>query len=309
MFWMALVLGCTGDDSSECASTDLVLADEHNYSYSGTLDFPTYTTAENVPLVVDYSQLTKDMLCHDLDPAVDVVHAGLSLFQNLPCPDLLEGFTKNTVLQSDLFGYVDIATLGATSIQLTEMTYAGNQVDVQSLYSHQDDGCWIFNLSAGDSFDDEILYAAILDPLPESDVETAYLEDDCEVADFDFNLSELTSLPVEADACSVNVDWSGIVYTAQGDFFKPSEIDTVMLARYSDKGAADLEAQFLDLELIADDLWIQSVSGDDASLEGLVTADGKAFEGFDTESTWVLALLCSSCRNPAPLFLTLLDPS
>ena len=31
--------------------------------------------------------------------------------------------------------------------------------------------------------------------------------------------------------------------------------------------------------------------------------------GFTADGTWILGLTCSTCANPAPLFLTVLEPS
>ena len=36
--------------------------------------------------------------------------------------------------------------------------------------------------------------------------------------------------------------------------------------------------------------------------------DGKAFTGISTSGTWIVALRCGSCRNPAPWYLTVLKP-
>ena len=41
----------------------------------------------------------------------------------------------------------------------------------------------------------------------------------------------------------------------------------------------------------------------------LATGDDGDFTGFTDGGTWVLALMCSSCSNPAPLFLTVVEPS
>ena len=73
-----------------------------------------------------------------------------------------------------------------------------------------------------------------------------------------------------------------------------------------------LTADF-DIELIATNLY-------DIKLPGGRTADlakaterktGETFPGFArTETgTWMLALTCSKCQNPAPVLLTIIEPS
>ena len=47
--------------------------------------------------------------------------------------------------------------------------------------------------------------------------------------------------------------------------------------------------------------------GTTASL-GDATNGGAAFDGFSGNGVWLLALRCTTCANPAPLFLTVLEP-
>lgn len=309
MFVSLLLLACTGDEDSVKGGTqDLVISDDMNYNYSGTLEFPSYEAKAYSAVTVDWSHLTKDILCHDLTPP-DVKHAGLSLFQHINHTDLEAGFVSDTVLQSDLTGYVDAAiTDSATSVLLEQMTFAGTVVDVASLFAPTPDGSWLFNLAAGDEFDSDILIPAFLEPSESSEVTTVYLEDDCGIVNFDFDLQSLTKLDVDTTKGEWTLDWSGVLYTGHEDFIKPNAVNEVMVAHYASLTPADLESQFLDLEIIADNLWVESVNGGTANLSGLVDADGGAFPGFDTTGTWIIALRDTTSRNPAPLVLTVLNP-
>ena len=40
-------------------------------------------------------------------------------------------------------------------------------------------------------------------------------------------------------------------------------------------------------------------------------SSGKAFAGFDNgkEGTWLMGLMCGTCTNPAPIMLTILEPT
>ncbi|MCP4810359.1 MAG: hypothetical protein GY884_33900 [Proteobacteria bacterium] len=101
------------------------------------------------------------------------------------------------------------------------------------------------------------------------------------------------------------LDWSALTTTGQGYDFVYSDADGLMLGFYEGLTPADLEGQFLDLELVATELWNMEIdAGTSASLNGL-----EGFQGFTrTDGTWILALRCSTCPNPAPLFLTVLEP-
>ena len=67
-----------------------------------------------------------------------------------------------------------------------------------------------------------------------------------------------------------------------------------------------------DLELNATTLWdVQLAGGRTADLSTAVErGTGAPFSGFARSSTgvWLLALLCSTCQNPAPVLLTVLEP-
>jgi len=44
------------------------------------------------------------------------------------------------------------------------------------------------------------------------------------------------------------------------------------------------------------------------NLSTFTNESGQPFTGIDDTGTWVLALSCGDCRNPAPWYLTILEP-
>jgi hypothetical protein len=61
--------------------------------------------------------------------------------------------------------------------------------------------------------------------------------------------------------------------------------------------------------MLAEDLYRAEVpSGTSIDLSAAVTDSGQAFTGVDGTSTWVLSLVCGDCNNPAPWYLTFLEP-
>ena len=66
-------------------------------------------------------------------------------------------------------------------------------------------------------------------------------------------------------------------------------------------------AVLCDLETLAAETWELDVSGrDTVRLDELVGAT--PFPGITGDDTWLLALLCGTCENPSPRFLTRLVP-
>ena len=64
------------------------------------------------------------------------------------------------------------------------------------------------------------------------------------------------------------------------------------------------------LENIADELYrAPAAAGATVDLTTLIEATtGAPFTGIDGTGTWILALNCGECSNPAPWFLTILEP-
>ena len=75
---------------------------------------------------------------------------------------------------------------------------------------------------------------------------------------------------------------------------------------------ADLEAQILDLELIATSLWELPLDGGRSAdlSRARRRDDGSAFSGFTSSEpgVWIMGLMCRTCQNPAPLVLNILEP-
>jgi hypothetical protein len=111
---------------------------------------------------------------------------------------------------------------------------------------------------------------------------------------------------VPAGVADLEIDWSNITTTALGTEFFPEDITRVVVAKYS-MNVAEMEANFLDLDDRADELYRADVpNGTRSTFETLVADDGTPFSGIDSGGTWVVALFCGSCLNPAPWYLSVL---
>jgi hypothetical protein len=132
----------------------------------------------------------------------------------------------------------------------------------------------------------------------------------CGMVDFSADLSSQTPVVVPKRG-TFSVEWRGVSVNGLGNPFAHGSVDRVLLGFYAGKTVADLEAQVFDLELIATELYDQRLAARSADL-GLATerTTGAPFTGVEREDpgTWVLALLCSTCQSPAPLFLSVLVP-
>jgi hypothetical protein len=110
------------------------------------------------------------------------------------------------------------------------------------------------------------------------------------------------------------VDWGSVTADGQGNEIIYSTLDRLLLGYYQGMTVADIEARFFDLETMATSLWdLALVGGATADLSRAVErktgAPFAGFAGHASDGVWLLALLCNSCQNPAPVILAVLDPS
>jgi hypothetical protein len=124
---------------------------------------------------------------------------------------------------------------------------------------------------------------------------------------FDTDLSSLTPVGVPSGRSDITIDWFDMETNAMGRPWAVRSIYEVLVAHYSIT-PAEIETQFLDLESLADGLWRgEVVAGDALALSALSDESGNAFPGIDDTGTWILALICGPCGNPAPWYLTRLE--
>jgi hypothetical protein len=122
------------------------------------------------------------------------------------------------------------------------------------------------------------------------------------------NLHNLTPIGVTAKSAAITLDWGKMMTNALGNTFIATNITNAMVGHYT-QTPAELEAKFLDLELIAADLYRAEIpAGTVLDFSMLKNKSGQSFAGIDADGTWVVALQCGSCRNPAPWYLTILKP-
>jgi len=89
----------------------------------------------------------------------------------------------------------------------------------------------------------------------------------------------------------------------------PTRITDVAITHYAGCTVAELQEQFLLLEELASEYYGARLNtGQEVRLSDLVDETGDSFPGIDDDGVWLLSLICGSCRNPAPWFLSILSP-
>ncbi|MCK6526868.1 hypothetical protein L6R50_04685 [Myxococcota bacterium] len=320
LWLLAAIPACSGDPEDDDTADDdaadddaadddvastLTLSDSQNYDFEGTLDIRPYDLADGSDPLFDWSGLDTDLQGHPLDPVTDVDQVTIVVFRYLSEGEVEEKLSSNTLEQVDVGLFASVDPGDATSVRLSELTLMGNDIDVEQ-YFVEGYGTWLVSLATGSTPGVGTRMAAFARPLPSEAETTLTFAADSTVLDFTVDLASLDPLPAPAGVEELTVDWSGVGTDGLGNAFQADSIDRVMVGQYTSLAPADLEEQFLDLEILADSLWRLDVSGGTEAALGQAAGDAP-FPGFDSAGTWVLALQCTTCANPAPPFLTLVE--
>jgi hypothetical protein len=307
-----------GDDSFS-----LVLDEAHNYSFSSEVDIKTFEIQEypNIPLI-DWSGITTDTLGHAIDPAVDVGHVEIIVW-NLKEYETFEQWLNQDSLDMDyLEGMVNLHYTwfenGATSARLSDFGSFGEDVDAEEYFDSQ--GRWptseyiyVLVVGRGSQIGYDAIMSAFLKPVSSTDAPTDfYMTSDTVSLTYSVTLNE-TPFPVPRQAADATIDWREMIGKPNpfGQEFTESQVGRVMLTFYQGKTLAELQPLFLDLELIADIKYeAEPINPKPMPFSDLQDDTGEQFSAFgDEEGTWMLSLWCTvGCNNPAPRYVASLIP-
>jgi hypothetical protein len=294
-----------------CGDKTLFLADANNFSWTGDLDGPHTQVASRTDLEICWDQVLDDMQCHEVVPADDLGVITMARFQNITEEEVEEQLGNDTLQMDSLSGYFGYwPTGGETCAMLSDFTLEGSFVDIEQEF-YEGGGVYMLLAGRGTEAGQGTVTLEFLEPVGMDGEPPAShsMGGGCEVLDFSADLGSLETVSLPADGESWMVDWGNLETNGLGLPLELSRIDRLMVGYYAGLSAADLESSFLDMELIADGLWYLDIPGGfTADLAQATTADGSTFTGFDGEGTWVLALFYSHATNPAPLFLTIVEP-
>ena len=288
----SLLLAC--DDGGDF---DQSLDDANNYTYSNTIDVKVIGCTPGADVSFDWSGLTVDVQDHAMDPATDVTEMSALYFPNFDEAQLEDAIAADDIFMSDTQVILTGTNAGGTSVLLSDlMAPAGNEFDPAE-YFVKEEGTWAIRLTENETIAHSVAFFR-----PDSTADNSAVQIDNETADVTFS-ADLHSLDVvqfnETD--EFHIDWSDVKTAGDGQFFDPNKIDQVWLGRY-DESVDELATQFFDLELIAEELDTIAIS---QTQEATIGAD--EFGGLHSGDTWLLALRCTSCTNPAPPFLTVIE--
>ena len=299
MILLALALGCDGKGGEYALEP---LADSQNYAFSSTISADAQVVGPG-ELTVDWSGLSPDLLGRTIDPATQIDHIQVVRYGSKTVPELLDAINSDSLLQSWVGGYVTYENANeVTSASISDFDFLGAIIDPdEEIYAGPG---YLINAADDDVVGYRGLGFFVVDDT--SDNHTVNLSTDSASLTYDVDLQGVERIQV-GEAESHYADWTGLTTAGTGSEIKLSELDQLMLAWY-EEDLSELEADFLNLEGLADEMYQQDISGlPGFELFDMVSSDGQAFQGFSADGTWVLALRCTTCINPAPPYLGVLE--
>jgi hypothetical protein len=306
--------GTGGVVESDCAVPFAASGDD-NYGLESQFVIQATSVKPSSEIFFDWSAVSADFLGHAVGPA-DVGMVEIALW-NLTLEQFEAKFNSDALTQTDLaiIGTILPSTPTTTTGSIYDLTETGQPLDRSMIDPYLDIGNYpaqnhIYtalvasgtNLGKGT----RMLQAFRLDASStNTDVDIA---SDSTTLSLSVDLHSLHALGVPTNTPRIVVDWNNLQTTAQGEPFDPSQITEVRVARYS-KSRTELEQRenFTNLDTIADELYSSEVLiGTSFDLSRTRDATGKYFSGIDASGTWLLALNCGDCANPAPWYMTVL---
>jgi hypothetical protein len=299
----------------------MVAAEANNYSFSSSLTLHPVKVKPKSDLTVDWSQVTVDFLTHPVNPKTDL-NAIFLLSVDLKSSDF------ETQLNNDTFSTSSIIIPGPPPSYLpmngeTSKSMIGNFQSAAGPVAQSDldtylDGTmytpanttFAFAAQSGTSVGTGQIHMLQSFELDSTSSNTnVTLTNSSTTLTYKADLQDLHPTGVPAGSTSLSLDWSTIQKNALGGTFTSTSIAHAIVGQYT-QTPAQLENQFLDLQTIASHLYEADIPfGTTLDFTTLMDSSGKAFPGIDSTGTWLVALICTTCRNPAPWYLTILEPA
>jgi hypothetical protein len=310
-----LALACdeTKEQAPAAAPEPIVIGDANNYRATSSLSIPTVQTASATDLDICWSDLESDILCHDLLPATDIDNVALLRISRLDEAEVEAKLAADTLRQSSVDGYVEYPTSdGDTCTKLSSFSFFETVVDLEKEYVASDERTYLLLFTTGTSLGLGARSMLFVEPSTASSETEVDAPPGCGLLEFsaDIDVAEPVVVPAAGPWL---FDWLNLNTNGLGNPVLLSALDRALVAFYADRTVADLEAEIFELERSATSLYELALDGGytaDLSLMHDV-ATGEPFPGFEREQSgvWLFGLLCSTCRNPAPVLLSVLSPS
>lgn len=318
--------GGGGSPSVTCTDGTIVASEMNDYAFSSSLKLAITQVQPQSNLTFDWGGVTKDFLGNSLNAANDLdtivilmVSQSLQDFQMQINADTWQQ-SSLVIVPPPLFNPTGGVTSGTLFDNFTAGGMAVTPVNADmyldpSMYP-PDQNTFILGAQTGSNLGTDIRMMRAFQIEPSSTNTKVTLTDSSTTLTYHVDLHSLHPTGVPAGKASLSLDWGHLNTNAFGDDIsnpygvkRRTDITSAIVGHYT-QSVSQLESQFLDIQTIAADKYSADIpSGTLLDFTTLVDANGAAFPGIDSNGTWLVALLCGNCRNPAPYYISILTPA
>ena len=323
----ALATGC-GDGGSGSAPPPALtpnavkITESNNYTLTtSSLTVTPFAAAAKYNLNVCWTDVVEDIQGHKVDPMKDINDVSFVPLNNGNKSQVEDWLNLGLLNDKKVDGaYYEFQPDGtATCATLDQFaSLDGEALDPETNFVVKDTRTYLMVFQTGIKIGFGARTMLFLDPSEDSlEVVINAPAKSRSSLNFEANLTDPDKLTLPSDKPSV-IDWSRVKTDPLGNTLDKNSVDRILIGFYAGKTVADLEAGFLDLDQPteaeggASKSWELHVSkGQTANLAAATGRNGEgAFTDFsaDGDGTWLMGLFCSTCQNPAPVIVTILDP-
>lgn len=312
--------GGTGGGGRSLAScgTTVTAAPDNNYTFHSELTIDVTKVKPSTEIFFDWSALTTDFLDHAVDlNGIGMVEIGL---WNLTLDEFEQGLNDDTLGLSDL---AIIATIlpapGKTTGSILELTEMGEPIEPARIMTYLDIANYppenhVYTVMVADGFN----YGDGTRMIQGFQLDAASTNTQVKVMDASTHLemtADLHSLKtpgLPVGNSGIVIDWTDMQGkpTAAGLPFDPQLITQLRVGKYAlTPSEMELKETFLNLDAKAEVMYSTKVkAGTSIELAKATDPAGNPFPGIDDAHTWMVALNCAECKNPAPWYMSVLKP-
>jgi hypothetical protein len=319
----ALSAACSSEGDDDGTPTPpggdptIIVTDANQYTSDATLTIPTIETAA-VDVEFDWTAVTVDLQCNPVNPQADIRNISFLRFQGKTEEDIEEELTSSRLESSKVDRYWDHAVSAGdpTKVKLSEFAQIGDdKIDVDQDFTIDSTRTYLVLVQTSTTFGVGTKSMAFVKPVADGGNSVAIAPGCPGVLDF---TAHLDKPKVAAPAAGPWIaDWDSLTKDGTGGEISLAGVDKLLVGFYPNMTPADIEDEFFDLETLANPMYELGLGTNrKADLKGAKKRMaggglGENFNGFTQSGTgtWLLALTCSSCPNPQPVALAILEPS
>lgn len=296
-----------GAGCSDRAARHLVVDQANNYAYTGDLSLARVEVEAGTDATMDWSALIEDVRGRAVEPT-EIDQISFVKFR-VPVDDV-EGLLATNELGQEDAG-VDVFTYtndGTGTCTLSELSRGSDVYQPEVDLVEDPEGTWVASVMNLPDGRQDILSSVIVIPRVGAGTDTVAIRPDSLSLDVDVDLHSAPRVEtVDGGGRDYVVTWSDVTTDVFGHPLDPLLADQLWIARFADTDLGALEDGFLSLDERADAVFRYDVYAVTEIDLGITDPLDGAFDGFTTEGTWLLGLVCTRCANPVPLVLTAVD--